>query len=220
MLRVLLVLFFIVQLLLSCATLPDYAKPQLGVQEDIGQWQELISYRDLSIADFKASSLSGELGKHSYKLQAHTKLVVRATEDVEFSIYATQAFNKIQYRGGIETLSFEALMVPEASWWSTTIPSEKRDYVLQHEQIHFAIMELAARRMNEEVREDSSRFICYGKTREEVEELLVDKISAYITKKLTVALAEHTRFDKETSLKYDPRVQLQWYEGITEELKL
>lgn len=216
--RFILLLLLLLYLTSGCATLPDYAQPQLSIGGDGNKWSELIPYRDLAVTDFKATSLSGALKGHSYKLQAHTRVVVRVSEDTELSIYSTQAFNKILYRGGVQTLLFEALMIPEESWWSPTIHPKKADYVLQHEQIHFAIMEKLTQKMNREVKEDSSRFVCYGETKQEVKAQLGQKISDYITENLTVVLAEHTAFDKETSLQYNPETQQHWYDKVAAQL--
>ncbi len=220
MLRLLFSLFVIFPLLSSCASLPEYAQPRVSIGEDVDTWNELIRYRQLGITDFRSPSLSGDLRKHSYKLQAHTKIIVRAGEETKYSIYRTQAFNRIVYRGGIEKLVFEALMIPDASWWSPRISSEKAPYVLQHEQIHFAIMEVTARKMNRQVQEDESFATCYGESREEVEKLLADQVSNFIEKNLSLVVAEHTTFDEDTSLRYDPKMQQQWYEKITEQLKV
>ncbi len=44
-------------------------------------------------------------------------------------------------------------MLPERSWWNPGIPAGLRTYVLRHEQINFALTEIAARRLTQESRE-------------------------------------------------------------------
>ncbi len=219
MLRLLTGLFLILQLLAGCASLPDYALPRVGKGGDIGEWSEIIRYRKLEVADFRASSLSDEYRKHAFNLQAYTRVVIRPRGNSRYTINATNSFNQVVYHGGIELLSFEALLIPEASWWSPKISPEKTAYVLQHEQIHFALMEAAARRMTREVKEDTSLFTCFGTSRQEVIELLENKISEYMKKNLDEAVAKHTVFDTETSLYHDPKAQQRWYEKVMEQLE-
>jgi hypothetical protein len=57
--------------------------------------------------------------------------------------YESQSF----YVGSIPQITFEAMFMPTCSWWHPEVPEGLKAYVLQHEQIHFALAELAARNL-------------------------------------------------------------------------
>ena len=98
------------------------------------------------------------------------------------------------------------------------VPPEKKAYVLQHEQIHFALMELAARRLNRRVRKDISSFSVIDSSRQGVEEQLKEKISALVKGENKKILQTHTSFDEDCSLSFDPRKQQWWFDRVNKEL--
>ncbi len=218
MIQLLLLFLLTLQLLIGCASLPEYAKPRVGKSIEIEDSSKFIQYRQLQKRDFQAPSVSGEYQKHAMQLQAYTRVVILPKKKSSFTINAADSFNQTVYHVGIESLAFGALMDPASSWWSHKIPKRKISYVLQHEQIHFALMEIAARQMTWEVKKDSSQFSSFGSSRQEALELLKNSISKYIRENLEKAMIVHTEFDEETSLYHDPRAQQQWYEKVNRQL--
>ncbi len=213
--------FFLFLLLSSaCSSLPDYASPYVGIEAGEGNWNEGISYRQLELSDFRAQVLSKEFRAYADKLNAHTRVIIRPKKTSTSTVTATQTLDRIVYHGSMESLAFEALMIPEFSWCNPKIAPEKMDYVLQHEQIHFALMEIKAREMTREVERDSSFFSVFGSSSQEVQKLLGNKVTEYINRNIDSVVAEHTVFDEETSLYHDPEVQQQWYAEVTEKLLL
>ena len=57
------------------------------------------------------------------------------------------------YRSGATRLRFFAQMDRNCSWWNPGEVGLPDDYILEHEQIHFALFELEARRLNESAAE-------------------------------------------------------------------
>ena len=55
------------------------------------------------------------------------------------------------YVGTISQLKFKTVFVPECSWWNPNLAKNGENYVLQHDQIHFALTELAARKLTSKV---------------------------------------------------------------------
>ena len=106
-------------------------------------------------------------------------------------------------------------MNPECSWLNPNISGKKLEYVLEHEQIHFALMEIAARKLTQNVRKEAKNFIAIQSTRQ-------DKISAKIRDMVLTAnqavLKEHKSFDEYTSLYFDPEAQRWWLYRVEDQL--
>jgi hypothetical protein len=121
---------------------------------DPAQWApaDVVGYRLLTKDDFRASGSSHVWGNVAHGAEICT--VIIPTEDHD------------------QTGAFRAVMNPECSFWNSTIGplatlgglagasvvpglgTQQPDwYVLQHEQIHFAINEVAARRLSQEIAE-------------------------------------------------------------------
>jgi hypothetical protein len=124
------------------------------------------------------------------------------------------------------TGGFRAVMNPKCSFWNKAVgpvgtlgglagvsvvpgvPTKQPDwYVLQHEQIHFAIMEVAARRLSREIeqvppssREPSAIARAYRLT-------------------LSHAAERHARFDSATSGTYDPGRLDAWVRVLEDEMR-
>ena len=142
------VLYMVLALILGCARLPEYARPHMDQAEDLQQTRAAgFPYRELTIDDFRATSLSEQIPEHAEQINAHVATQIRLTADSNFRITRGELYGQRYFIGSIERLAFEAVMLPDRSWWNPKIPANMRGYVLQHEQIHFALTELAARQL-------------------------------------------------------------------------
>jgi hypothetical protein len=90
------------------------------------------------------------------------------TADSSFRITSGDLYGQRYFFGRIERLAFEAVMLPDRSWWNPKIPANMRGYVLQHEQIHFALMELAAQQLTIDIQKWASEVLVIEPTRQEV----------------------------------------------------
>jgi hypothetical protein len=72
-----------------------------------------------------------------------------------------------RFEATARNLRFEAIMDPKASWWHEELDSISTAYVLQHEQIHFAIFELKARSLNSRMPEIAARIRSIAPTMDE-----------------------------------------------------
>jgi glycine cleavage system protein P-like pyridoxal-binding family len=121
--------------------------------------------------------------------------------------------------GAIEHLAFEAVMLPDRSWWSPKIPAKKRRYVLQHEQIHFALAELTARRLTIDAPKWVSDVLVIEPTAQKVRAELDRQIKDRVDAAMEASLKRQGEFDEDTSLFFSPKRQQWWSRRVEEELK-
>jgi hypothetical protein len=93
------------------------------------------------------------LSTHGKRINAQAAIQIRMTDDSNFSITRWPYSDQTTYTGIVTHLAFEAVMIPDKSWWSPKIKPEMAGYVLQHEQIHFPLTELAARKLTTDAQE-------------------------------------------------------------------
>jgi hypothetical protein len=203
----------------GCARLPDYARPQFHAPENAaGMGREGFAYRELTIADFQARELPEAYRQHHHRINAHSCISIRPAGETKAQITRGAYDGRPFYLGRIAQIRFEAVFVPACSWWSPAIPEERRAYVLQHEQIHFALAELAARRLTVDARRELEDYLAVNDSTKAVQEELAAKIQALARDAMEASFEEHTDFDEETSLYYDPRAQRWWIEDVTRRL--
>ena len=213
--------FLILLVLAACAQLPEYARPRVVEFDNQPAHQDrAFTYRTLTVDDFQAQSLPEDMASHSRKIAAHACCRLRTTDNTRYRITQGYFNQKIHYFGSIEYVRFEAVMVPDCSWLNPKVGEEKLDYVLQHEQIHFALMELAARKLNRESKDEVKNFIAIQATHEAVRDEIAAKIKDMVRNANERVLVEHTAFDEETSLYFDPESQQRWFDRIEKQLLL
>lgn len=204
----------------GCARLPDYARPRLlDSQNQPFSLEGEFPYRTLTVADFRASRLPEAKQRHARHINAHSCIQIRATRDSRFNITGGRLEGAIIYFGTIRRITFEAVMIPECSWWNPDIPDERVDYVLQHEQIHFALMEIAARQLTRKARNIADTYVAVGSTVQEARSEVEAKVKSMARAAMDDILAEHTAFDNATSLRFDPDVQDRWRRRVEAELR-
>lgn len=211
-------ILLLVLLFAACSRLPHYGQPR-GEASDGVLPSQTIAYRPLTIGDFRSAELPEDLRRHGRHLNAHTTAAIRTRPGASIALTSVESRGRKTACGRIENLAFEAVMIPERSWWSPTLPEEQVWYVLQHEQVHFALMEIAARKLNQRAAKKPEQLtIC-----EESPEAAAGQLSATLDLWLAEAEEEtlrlHSDFDEATSSLYAPRKQQQWYERVMRELK-
>lgn len=203
----------------GCARLPDYALPRGGVLvADPAMLDEAFTYRQLTRADFKAAALSPDRAMHEASINAHTCTRIRPTPDSKLTVSRNRYNGAVVYIGSIATIGFEAIMIPGCSWWNPAMPARSHAYVLQHEQIHFALVELTARRLTVDAREKARTFMAIHPTVEEARAEVAATVNAWIRSATEASLATHTAFDEDTSLFHSPKWQQWWQEKVDSQL--
>ena len=209
----------IILLLTGCVRLPDYALPQLIENENIADsLDQGITYRILGVEDFRSKSFPNNKEQADH-LGAKIYTQVRLTKDSTFRFDSKLQSNQVMYSGKVENIAFEAVMLPDYSWWSPKVPPFNKPYVLQHEQIHFALTELTARRLSKSARRKMQNFVIVDATQKGAKEQLQRKITTLLKEALNIDLRKQLELDLETSLHFDPEKQQEWFEKVNAQLK-
>ena len=176
-------------------------------------------YRTLSIDDFKAARLPPDVEQYRESINARSCLTIRPADSTSAQIDAVAYYGNPLWIGQFKQVSFEALFIPSCSWWNENVSEKKIDYVLQHEQIHFAIAELTARKATSELGAKMKEYTALGGTRTEVAEelsrVLLDSVHEFMESGLEI----HTEFDEDTSMFFDQDQQNSWYIRLTHQLE-
>ena len=203
----------------SCSQLPDYARPRFYDGEEVSTGVSAgFNYRRLSIEDFQAAELPSEDQRYHGFINARSCINIRPANATKAYISKTSYYGSDLYVGTFTHIEYEALFIPSCSWWNPKIPAKRIDYVLQHEQIHFAIGELTARKVTQAVNEEIKNFTAIGSSQADVTEELMKTLRDAAHKIIESELAVHTSFDKETSMFVDRNAQQRWFTRISKEL--
>ena len=103
-------------------------------------------------------------------------------------------------------------------WWNPDLPNERHAYVLQHEQIHFALVELSARRLTWDCSSKARTFMAIQPTVAAARNEIQTTIKQWVRSAMEQSLDDHTAFDEDTSLFYSPRWQRWWLDKVKREL--
>lgn len=155
---------------------------------------------------------------HADAIHAHTCARIRPTQDSKFTITRARFGGSWAFFGSIKAIAFEAVMFPGCSWWNPAMPAQMHRYVLQHEQIHFAIVELTARRLTADARLKAQSFMAIQPTSKAVREEMTAAVNKWIQSAMAESLAIHTDFDEDTSMYPSPQWQQLWQEKIEKQL--
>jgi hypothetical protein len=205
----------------GCSTLPEYAAPKGGVI-DAGKLDstDVIGYRALTRADFRGTHAPHEFAAVADRVGAATCGQVRTTDDTSILLNWRQASPTSPRRHWVEVkkLGFIALMDRRCSWWNDRRAARAPGYVLQHEQIHFALYELGARKLNAEVAAITRDMTREGESQEEVKAHAERALSDALTRATEALLERNREFDEDTSLGYRPDRQRAWLKRVLDEL--
>jgi hypothetical protein len=204
-------------LLAGCSRLPTYSQPRVE-NSTVSRATQVISYRELTLADFRAPALPQDLVSHRHDLNAHTSVAIRTRVMAKY-VFSSQVSDGSQlWCGHAENLGFEAVMLPEKSWWSPTLATDKEAYVLQHEQVHFALMEVAARQLNRRAAKERDQLTACAADAEAVTARMSATIDRWMAESQEETLKQHGEFDEATSRLYALKVQQWWYDRVKKDL--
>ncbi len=211
--------FAVLVALAACARLPEYAQPRMTPGGPDQPQYRGISYRALTRDDFRAPAAPEHLSAHAGHVNAHSAIRIRPAPGSRLVITQGDLFGQPYYFGRIEHLSFEAVLVQELSWWNPAVPPGAVAYVLQHEQIHFALTEIAARRLTRDVEARTAALMIVKPDPQAVRDELLRLLADWTSEAMAAGLERHTRFDEDTSMFYSPRRQAWWWQEVTDELR-
>ncbi len=199
----------------ACGGLPKFAKPT-GEEIDPTEFEgrDRITYRTLTIDDFRASAPPDGMQEYAARMGAVTCAHVFTHPDPVYVIEQIDA----EFVGHYEHLNFIAVMDRECSWWNPEAGQVPKEYILQHEQVHFALAESAARELDKEAGRLISGLRPRGKTSDGVEQKLQKPVRELMEKAMKRLLERNLKFDEDTSNKYAPELQKRWYDEVNREL--
>ncbi len=199
---------------LSCSTsprsgeLPDYARGHVEIAPPSDVPADLIPYRTLTRADFRADVPPVALPEDAPPHGAMTCARIMPRANLATRGGADEPVVRLQ------GLSFAAMMDRSCSHWNDESPLPEA-YVLEHEQLHFAIVELEARRLNARAEELERSLVRRGLDAEQ-------KIQGGMNEVMEVSarqIAEQgLALDEATSMNYAPEVQRGWLTRLNREL--
>lgn len=115
----------------------------------------------------------------------------------------------VRNENGIVSLQYEVLSFfnPHLSW---VVPTSKSEYLLSHEQLHFDITELHARKLRQHLAQVSIDEL--GKNPKEV-------LNSFYTKVEKERTAMQLNYDKETNHSLNKEAEAKWQQFVKTELK-
>jgi hypothetical protein len=202
------------------STLPEYAAPRGGVVDRSRlDASDVIAYRTLERADFKSQRPPPEFGPEGGRLSAATCAYILTTPDTQVMLQPVPARGgKVVYRARPRQLRFEARMDRNCSWWNPQDRGVPEEYILEHEQIHFALFELEARRLNAEVPQIEKHMHATADSSEEAVRVVEGRLAEQIQSRMQGILARSREFDEDTSMSHAPEQQRRWWERVHAEL--
>ena len=205
---------------LACSRLPESAAPTGGLVDPSNvDLSNSIRYRALTRADFQGASVPEAFAKVADRVGAATCGNVLTTPDTQLQIVREQSENgESLFRVSVKKLRFYALMDRNCSWWNDKQSAVPPDYVLEHEQIHFALYELGARQLNASVGRIADDVQTEGSTLDEVRQHADEILRRAVMGALEVILERNRAFDEDTSLGYKPDRQKAWLLRVEQEL--
>jgi hypothetical protein len=202
------------------STLPEYAAPKGRILDPASvDLSDVISYRTLVQADFKGSQPPPEFSTNVETLGAATCAYILTSPDTQVMIQPVHARGgEIRYEAWLEQLRFRAQMNRNCSWWNPKNVGVPAEYVLEHEQIHFALFELEARRLNAAAVEIEAEMRASARSPEVAVQEIEQRLTQRIEGRMQDILARSRQFDEDTSMGHEPERQKRWWNLVHAEL--
>lgn len=144
---------------------------------------------------------------------------VRVAPGSEFSIIPLQTgSDSTLFEATARNLHFQAIMDRKTSWWRSELDSISTAYVLEHEQIHFAIFELEARSLNARIPEIATRTRSTGRTMEDARRSASARLEEELQASNRKLAERQSEFEKETANGDNRNRQQEWWDQIQAEL--
>jgi hypothetical protein len=204
--------------LVSCSTLPEQAAPKGSIfAPGSVDLSDAISYRALTRADFRSSAPPAQFGPVADSIGAATCGYIVAAPGARFANRLIPASGgAVLYEATPDGIRYSAHMDRSCSWWNPKDLGIPPDYVLEHEQIHFAIFELEARRLNGTIEQ---QLRATAATPEEASSLVQEQLEAEVRSCLATVLERSRDFDEDTSMGHKPEAQKRWLARVQAELE-
>jgi hypothetical protein len=202
------------------SSLPEYAAPKGRVLDPASvDLSDVISYRTLVQADFKGTQPPPEFSSNVETLGAATCAYILTSPDTQVMVQPARARGgEIRYEAWLEGLRFRAQMNRNCSWWNPKNVGVPAEYVLEHEQIHFALFELEARRLNVAAAKLEGEMRASAGSPEAAVHAIEQQLTQRIEGRMKDILARSRQFDEDTSMGHEPERQKRWWDLVHAEL--
>lgn len=197
------------------SNLPKFAEPKGQAVDPTSLADgDRIPYRELTPRDFLAAAPPAEMKQYAERMGAVTCAHVFTEPDPQYYIEETPE----GFHGAYNRLNFVARMDRTCSWWNPKKSHVPEAYILQHEQIHFALAESAARRLDKKAQDIVADLHPKGSSQESVEKVLTQTVQDMMDKAMKDLMQRNLEFDRDTSNTYAPEKQQKWYDEVMGEL--
>lgn len=180
--------------------------------------EDPITYRRLTRKDFLATGPPLQFSHRAANLKAVSCVSVVAASDLRVELsHREDVQADLRIVASLPHPRFVAVFDRLCSWWSPE-PGDPA-YALQHEQVHFAIAEYAARKLSVELQDANTVVRTHGSSEKAAIAKLELKIRGLASRAMLSAGREHKAFDSAVSASRAPGVQLEWvrkYERLLE----
>ena len=204
--------------LIACSPLPEYARPLVIEDPDYLKKEDVIYYRSLTRADFKGTKPpQGFDHRMAAAICAYIESDDIEPESLKIEYLGT---NRGEHRYSINysELNFRARVDRDCSWWNPANTANRlpESCILQHEQVHFALFEIAAREISRDFRARTFHFS--GTDPESLKQSLQEQVRKFYQQRMDELVRQNFEFDEQTSAKFDPLGQQEWLVKVAEKL--
>jgi len=202
--------------LLGCggSRLPAYAQGEGSLKTDAELADgDFILYRKLTRDDFKGTAPVGAAAGHADRIGAQTYAIIKHEPGIQISGEQRDG----TFRCKVYNVRFRAWMDRSKSWWNPKPGGSPESYVLEHEQIHFALVELEGRKVNREAQKIMGRTF-EGSSMEEIQADVQEELNEIVADGLEQVKERNLDFDNDTSGVYEPKKQKEWLATVESEL--
>lgn len=206
---------------LVCCGCANSDAPPIATYQEPGtiDRSDTVEYRTLTREDFHATTPPNEA--KGVPLHASAALIGAVRVDPRSDVFVTQVktgSDSTLFEATARNLRFQAVMDPKASWWREDLDSTSTAYVLEHEQIHFAIFELEARRLNARIPEIATRIRSVGQTSDEARNTANARLEEERRASNQEVMMRQSQFERETANGKLRDRQKEWWNRIQAEL--
>jgi hypothetical protein len=180
---------------------------------------DTIPYRRIESDDFHGTSApAGNRG------EAHVVASICAglafAPDARLVVERVESHDALPvYEARLQQLGFEARMDRDCSYWNAEDSGYSEAYVLQHEQLHFAFVEIRARRLSGQAAEIEEDIYGRAHNPEAAIEQVREELFSLLKSENSELDERHGDLDSHTSGWYFPQLLNGWTEKVSDELR-
>lgn len=182
-----------------------------------GQRSDVVPWRKLERSDFQGEQPPPHLLSHAGLIGAVSCVGISLPPDVGAAISMERLpTGERRYAARLYQPRFTAVFDKLCSWWNPM--SDDPKYLLEHEQLHFDITEVTARKLSQEVNAGTKSIATRAATQQAAIAKLEAKISILTKGALKSLHDRHRRLDRETSVERSNERQADWVRRVAAEL--